>query len=444
MTKIKSKWKLLLYALSGLGVNMLNIIVTSYLCDALMVEGFKENIENWTYFNKTIVVAGVWSICILISRVLDGIIDIPFSTWGENIKCKFGKRRPVILFGLVLTMLSYVLFLNPLHSHASILNTIYMAIILCSFYAFYTLTMVTFYATFAEVVDNSNDRLLLSNFKSTFDVVYFIFGYALIPALIGSTNIRIIAYIFLPLALTMLIPMFLLKEESTLDNKEKVKALSIKESLVYSIKNKKFVKWMITYVILQFGIQMFLTGQNVYCSGVAGFDAGTLAILNACSFAPVPFTLIIYNKLINKKGFKFGFIFALSMFTIGMTFLTICNKDIIANLTIRTIVGVISALFCSFGIGALFSVEYVIPATLAANEKKEKGISNPGMYFAVSGLVGGIVSGISTGLVWINLKNYNLVFLMSIIVLVCCIISAITVKFLPQEIDNIGKKEISE
>ena len=150
MGKITTKWKLLLYALSGLGVNMLNLIVTSYLCDALMVEGFKTNIENWTYFNKTIVVAGVWSVCILISKILDGIIDIPFSAWGENIKSKFGKRRPVILFGLVLTLLFYVLFLNPLSSEASILNTIYLAIILCLFYAFYTLTMVTFYATFSN------------------------------------------------------------------------------------------------------------------------------------------------------------------------------------------------------------------------------------------------------------------------------------------------------
>ena len=104
MKKITSKWKLLLYALSGLGVNMLNLIVTSYLCDALMVEGFKENVENWTYFNKTIVVAGVWSICILISKVLDGIIDIPFSAWGENIKSKFGKRRPVIVFSILASL----------------------------------------------------------------------------------------------------------------------------------------------------------------------------------------------------------------------------------------------------------------------------------------------------------------------------------------------------
>ena len=51
MKKLKGKKQILLYAISGLGVNMLNLIVGTYLCDALMVEGFSANVENWTYFN---------------------------------------------------------------------------------------------------------------------------------------------------------------------------------------------------------------------------------------------------------------------------------------------------------------------------------------------------------------------------------------------------------
>ena len=40
MEKITSRKKLLLYGCSGLGVNMLNIIVGSYLCSALMTGGY--------------------------------------------------------------------------------------------------------------------------------------------------------------------------------------------------------------------------------------------------------------------------------------------------------------------------------------------------------------------------------------------------------------------
>ena len=40
MQKITSRKKLAVYGCSGLGVNMLNIIMGSYLCSALMTGGF--------------------------------------------------------------------------------------------------------------------------------------------------------------------------------------------------------------------------------------------------------------------------------------------------------------------------------------------------------------------------------------------------------------------
>ena len=45
MKLLTKKWQIFLYAMSGLGVNMLNLIVGSYLTDALMVEGFKANVR---------------------------------------------------------------------------------------------------------------------------------------------------------------------------------------------------------------------------------------------------------------------------------------------------------------------------------------------------------------------------------------------------------------
>ena len=59
MKKITSKKQLALYGCSGLGVNMLNMIMGSYLCSALMTGGFVDHIESWTYLNKTLVVAGL-------------------------------------------------------------------------------------------------------------------------------------------------------------------------------------------------------------------------------------------------------------------------------------------------------------------------------------------------------------------------------------------------
>jgi Na+/melibiose symporter-like transporter len=281
-----------------------------------------------------------------------------------------------------------------------------------------------------------------------FDVVYFVLGYALIPLMIGSINIRKIAFIFLPLVSTMLIALFMIKEKSTrpedveeIKDEEKEETVGVIESVKYAFKNEDFIKWMGIYFLMQFGVQMFLSGQNVYCSGVALFSGWQITVLNALSFAPVPLTLILYNKIINKYGFKTAFRYSLGVFSIGMIVFTFINSIIIPNDTLRFVLGCLAALICSFSIGSFFSIGYVVPSGLAVREKEKTGISHPAMYFAVQGLVGGVSTGISTGLIWVTLKNTGNTWMMGIVVATACLLSLLFTKFLPESLNNIGKVE---
>ena len=144
----------------------------------------------------------------------------------DKINSKFGRRKTGLLIGVIPTIITFVLFLIPLNDSATILNTVWFGVILCLFYSFYTLTMLTYYATFREVCATEKDVMFLSNVKSIFDVVYFSLGFALIPIFIGmKLNIRAIALIFLPLSLKMLIPFFMLKEtknDESLEQSERI------------------------------------------------------------------------------------------------------------------------------------------------------------------------------------------------------------------------------
>ena len=204
MKKITSKRNIVLYGCSGLGVNMLNLIVGSYLCSALLVGGFEDHIESWTYLNKDLVIAGLWSVLILLAKVVDGLIDLPLSHMVDNLNTKWGKRKTAIVIGFIPMIVSYVLFLVPIDPAVSLINTIWFGLLLLIFYTSYTLTMITYYATFAEITENHRDIVLLSNVKSVCDVAYFSLGYALVPAFVSmSINIRVVALLFLPLSLTV-------------------------------------------------------------------------------------------------------------------------------------------------------------------------------------------------------------------------------------------------
>ncbi len=438
MKKITSKKKLFFYGCSGLGVNMLNIIMGSYLCSALMTGGFINNIDQWTYTGKTLVVAGLWAVLRFIAKAFDGLIDLPLAAFADKINSKFGRRKAGILVGLIPTIISYCLFLIPINPHESYLNTIWFGALLIIFYACYTLTMLTYYATFSEICKDESDALFLSNSKSICDVVYFSLSFALVPVFVSlGVNIRLIALIFLPLVLTMLIPFFMLKENDK-DTKIDAEPLTLRRSLAVSFKNKTFIYWMLTLSVMTIGLQLFLGGINELFS-TTGLN---MTVVMASSFAPVPLTIMAYNKLVKKYGLGLGYKFILAVFSVGMVILLLCYKLLAINpdnMTIVTVIAIIGGIFVSFSLGAFFSITYSVPTNLAQRELRLNGNSVSGMYFAVQGLFEGVAAGIATGPILTLLKDKNVIYLLPIVVIVCCAIAFVMSFFFPSEIKYMSK-----
>lgn len=444
MKKIKSRKLLAVYGCSGLGVNMLNMIMGSYLCSALMTGGFVDHIESWTYLNKTLVVAGLWAALRFIAKAFDGLIDLPLAAFADRLHTKFGRRKTAILIGLIPTVISYCLFMIPLNAEASYLNTIWFGAMLIIFYACYTLTMLTYYATFSEICEGESDALFLSNAKSICDVVYMSLSFALVPVFVVlGVNIRIVSLIFLPLVLTMLIPFFLLKENGD-EIEEVAEPLTMRRSLAVSCKCKSFMYWMLTISIMTIGLQLFLGGINELFS-TTGLN---MTVVMASSFAPVPLTIIAYNKIVKKRGLGIGYKFVVSVFAGGMGIMLLCFY--LSNLVragklapiVLTLIAVFGGIFISFSLGAFFSITYTVPTNLAQREMEKSGLSVASMYFAVQGLFEGIAAGIATGPILTILKDKDVIALLPIVVIVCCVIAFLMSFRFPAEIRDMGKGSV--
>ena len=145
MRKLTKKGQMLVYAAGGMGVNLLNTIMGSYLCSALLIGAFAEkDIPFQTYAQKDLVIPAVWAVFALAAKIIDGVIDIPMAALTDNLRSRWGRRRPAILLGMVVMAAAYVLFtVIPDPSGATLLNTIYYGVMLAVFYSSYTLTMVT-------------------------------------------------------------------------------------------------------------------------------------------------------------------------------------------------------------------------------------------------------------------------------------------------------------
>lgn len=443
MKKLTKRWQIVLYAVSGMGINMLNLMMGSYLCSALLIGGFKGDAVTYqTFAQRDLVVAAAWGTFVLIAKVFDGIIDVPMAAYTDTLRSRWGRRRPAIVLGLVPMIASYLLFLViPDGTGVSWLNTVWYGVILCAFYAFYTLTMVTYYATFTEIVATERERNLLSNVKSVCDIVYFILGYVVVRMLLGGLNIRPVALIVLPLAGTMLIPLFMIKEESTKDRTDLVAEgkVGLIPSLCHTFRNRPFIVWMIVYSFMTFGVQLFLGGINEYFS----FVGMNMITVMCAAFVPVPFTLVLYNRITEKRGFGFSFRCVLFAFSVGM--LAMFGVSFLGEGTLKTVLSVVTGLAASFSIGALFSVAYSVPAELAAEEAARTGISNAAMYFAVQGLFSGVATGIGTGVVLTALKGTEeaasgAIFYLTVISAAGTLLAALLTFALPASILKMGAK----
>lgn len=446
MKKLTKKRQILLYAASGLGINMLNLMMTSYLCSALLVGGFGEAAKPFqTFAQKDLVIPAVWAVFALAAKILDGVIDVPMAAFTDALRSRWGRRRPSLLIGMVPLLAAYLLFLViPRPEGASLLNTVYYGVILCVFYTSYTLTMVTYYATYTEIVDNTDARNLMSNAKSVFDIVYFILGYVGVRALLNGINIRPVALMVLPLSLTMLIPLFMIREPSSLDGRaggeDGSRTVNLFSSLRYTFRNRPFIIWMLVYSFMTFGVQLFLGGINEYFSYVGM----SMILVMIAAFAPVPFTLMLYNRILKRRGFGYAFRYALLTFSLSMISMFAVSR--LAQGTVKTVLSIVTGLLSSLAIGALFAVAYSVPSQLAAEEEERSGVSNSAMYFAVQGLFAGVASGIGTGVVLTALKGSEqaasgAIRYMTLIAAAGTLLSFILTYTLPRSLSELGREE---
>ena len=411
MASLDKKWKEFLYAASGFGPNLLMVLLGAYFTDAVNPAGLTANLNSWSLCGYCLVTPSIFGVLWMIGKIFDGLVDIPLASFTDNLRTKWGRRRPAIVLAFFPMVASYILAWTPLSwREHSLANTIWMCAMLLIFFASYTLSLITFYGSLSSVCRDENQRVRVGNFKSFFDTIGYCLVYALIPVFIGrGINIRLIIILATPIMLTMLIPLCVIKEgEKYGEGKDYLPQAKVKlsESLRATIQNKLFLRWLLPNACAYFGLQMFLCAQNALISGVMNLSATYAAIMNTCAFAPVPLMLFVYYKMIQKKGIRFSYQVCLITFAIAILNFCLGSEYVFPhNETVRIIIGCAGGTLGSFAIGAFFATPYMIPSQIAAMEFQVTGKDHTAMYFAVQSLVTSAVAAVSTGLVYEYIKN---------------------------------------
>lgn len=411
VVSLDKKWKEFLYGSCFFGPNLLFVLLGAYFTDALNPAGLTANKESWSLTGYALIVPGLFGAVWMIAKIFDGLVDIPLASLTDNIRTRWGRRRPVLLAAFIPLAISYFLVWTPLEFREnSLLNTIWVGFMLLIFFTCYTLSVITFHGSLSSVCKDDEQRMRVGSYKSFWETIGYCIAYALIPVFISKgVNIRTLVICASPIMLTMLTPLFLIKEgEKYGEGKDYLPSarVPLKTSLSLTLKNRHFLRWLIPNSCAFFGLQMFLSSQNTLISGVMNIDAGLGALLNSCAFAPVPLMLFLYYRLIKKKGIRFSYQLCLLCFAVAILNFCVGSEYLFPNsVTARIIIGCTGSFIGSFAIGAFFCTPYIIPSQISAMEFKITGIDHTGMYYAIQSLFASVVGAVSTGLVYEYVKN---------------------------------------
>lgn len=413
MYSLDKKWKELLYGASGFGPNLLMALMMAYFTDAVYPVALSADKANWSITGYTLIMPSIWGVLWMLGRIFDGVIDIPMAHFTDGLRTRWGRRRPVIVGAFIPMVVGFVCCWTPLQlKEYSLVNTLWIMVMAVIFFAGYTMCLLGFYGSLSVACKDEAQRMRVSSIKSVFDTIGYCLVYALLPVFIGKgINIRTLVMYCLPLMLTIIIPIFLLKEgvkyegEAALIKTEEERT-TLAQSFAVVFRNKQFLTWMAPNACSFFGLQMFLVSQNALISGWMNLGAGYAAIMNTAAFAPVPFALLLFYRVYRKKGVRFAYQLALLLFAISVLNFVVGGAVFWGDAVLpRLLIGCIGGTLSSYSIGAFFAMPYLVPTQIATIERERTGRDHSAMYFAVQALLTSVVGAISGGLVYEYVKG---------------------------------------
>lgn len=395
--KTIKKWQEPIYAIGGFGPGFMYQVVMTYL-----LYYYRPAQERLAAGAMVFAPAVAYAAGMLLARILDGVVDIPIAAWTDNMKSRWGRRRPMMVLGFVPVIICFTLLWFPPMTGASLGpdghwgNAVYVAVVSSLYFFFHTFIIVPYLAALSEIVPDEQSRVRVASWQTVFNTGSYVLAFVVAPMLFDRFGVRGAAIMLLPSFITFIGPLLVIKEGPTNTGEvtPATRDVPLWESVKLTLTNRTFLIYISSVATFYFGLQFFLGGIAFMAADMMGITDTQLGLMNAAAFAPVPIMLILFNIISRKKGPKYAFRAALLVFAVAMLLFPLGWTRL--NIPVPPlVVGIIAGAIGSFSIGAFFTIPYAFPAQIAADEAAKTGKDRAGMFFAVQGLVNQFVGSLA-------------------------------------------------
>ena len=298
--------KIFALCLGDFARGLINGIITTYLLTFFIPTNSNTTLPQ--FFMKA---ALTMAIIRGIGTVIDAVTDPWVASLSDNSKAKSGRRISFMRWSAIPYGLFCLLIFFPPVAGSSVINAIWVGVMLALYYLFSTLYNIPYSALQAEVVAEPRKRVFLYSVVSLLYVVSsaMVFCTSMIKSILMKNGIEEIWALRIPFivfcvlgGISALIPAFVIKEKDYVEPKEYHQ--SIWDALKATVSYPNFAIITVGYLIMWIAFTFFNTAEVYYITNLLNLGDEWVTYVSVISIGVGIMTYPLVNILARKVGKK--------------------------------------------------------------------------------------------------------------------------------------------
>lgn len=386
MTKQLPLWGKLVYGTGAGGFSLIDRIMITYLLYYYVTSPIR---------GEEVLITGIgFGVIMFLGRAVDALADPLIARWSDNSGSRLGRRIPFMLVsGILYTAVFIALFYPPV-AGKSILNSVYLTLMLGLYFALFTAYVCPYLALLPELARTHRDRVDLSTAKAFFSILGVALAAIVGALLIEAFNVYIMLWIMGILGLLMLyLPAALIKEKDYA--RSKPATLNLKDALKTTFQNRPFLIYLVGNVAFWLGFNIVSLNVPNYVGVLLGKGEGDIALYFGAVLGVAAICFPLVNIFSKKYGLKAVMLFSLFFFMAALPLIYWIGQPLGTLLSPEVYAFIVMALL-GIPVSAIFVVPDAIVAAVSDLEEKMSGQRREAMYFGAQGFVLKLALGAST------------------------------------------------
>lgn len=361
------------------------------LPDLLLMQWLMKRYLPGTEGAVALVTPQLFGAAYMIGRLAEAVYCPIVASWTDNFRSPNGRRIPFIRRGILPFALVVFLMFNPPVAATSMVNFVYLLVLLQAYFFLYSIVVMPYLALLPELTPDVDERVALTVAQSIFLVVSSV-CFAFVGVFLATLGYRVTTAIVGCIAVLAFVPIaWTVRERLPMGVEDGPPRVPMVKGMLLTLKNPAFLVIAISTAFYWFGLQIViaiipywvetvLAKTEAFTSVLMGF----FVVFNVASFFVMQKLSAVFGK------YK---VFLLTTLASGLVFMLFAGVGffpiggvIPQTMVVVSLVGVVVAGFMVFPFALLSdAVDY---------DERLTGQRREGMFFGVQGIFQKIMIGL--------------------------------------------------